>query len=415
VRIIWFALCFVGGAGVALYGIAWLLLPDARDGSILVEEITLGHVTPGFVLSVLMVLSGVTGSTATIPIFGVGLIVTIVLIIAAVALLSSQARWGQTWENGWRYDEATHQYARDSQYHNANRNAQPMHTEEQQTEAAGPETAGTPSSSGSSGSSGSFNANPFAQQPQAPAQPLTQPWDTHTPQPPVAPPAPKYYETRKPTAPAIISVIYGVLFLLAAAAAFLAFLVPASTGYTGAQWFAFWVLAADVIVGLSMIILGIAGRRTSSVGWMVAPLLVLSIFAVPPVNASINAGHTSTIVTATVMADQSYTSDDFDSISSGTSVVMSNMDINLSDWSTSSAAASTGTTKNCPTGDLTLFPTMSSVTIEVPKGCAWSTTDMTTIAATIEDNTGGVTTADSPSDTLIIKGRAAFSSIEINN
>ncbi|MCI1901483.1 MAG: PspC domain-containing protein [Bifidobacteriaceae bacterium] len=394
VRIIWFALCFVGGAGVALYGIAWLLLPDARDGSILVEEITFGHVTPGFVLSILMVLSGVTGSTATIPLFGVGLIVTIVLIIAAIAVLATQNQWGQTWEEGWRYDEASGRYVRDP--HSDRPGPQQPQQAQQAQDFAQPWNVApeTPASAQA----------PFAQSPQAPQTPPS-------PQSPRVPP--KYYGVRKPANPAFISAIYGLLFLIAAAAACMAFLVPQSSGMSGLQWFMMWVLVADVIVGLSLIGLGIAGRRSSSIGWMVAPLLICSIF-VWPANANIVQHNAPNISASVVMTSQTYTADDFSSISPGLAAVMSDVTIDLTDWNSSnSTGTSSGSETQCPTGDLNLHATFSSVTIEIPTGCAWTSSDLTTIAATV-DGTHHTDSSTKDAGLLRISGSSGFSSIEID-
>ena len=392
IRIIWFALCFFGGAGVALYGIAWLLLPDERDGSILVEEVTLGHVTPGFVLSIIMVLGGVKGSTATVPFFGVGLIVTIAIIIAAVAVLSSQ----NTWPHPWNHGEDTNGNYAYNQQGEPRPQANPMNATATSQGSTDP---------GTTQAQASWNAAPSSAAPGY-ATPQ-QPWTTQplagmqTPQAPSAPP--KYYEVRRPASQTLIGIIYGLLFLTAAAAAALAFLIPDVT-FTGWQLFLLWVLTADVIVGLSLIVLGITGRRSAAIGWMVAPLLILSFFATPQATASIS--HTQ-MGTMSVMTEKDYSSSDFTTLSDGVGVTMGTIDIDLSDWASSTAADGS----QCPTGDLPITSSLSSVTITLPKGCSWTTSDLTTVGATVS---GFPNSSAQSSESLNISGTATFSTIDIS-
>lgn len=409
IRIIWFALCFFGGAGIALYGIAWLLLPDERDGSILVEEVTFGRVTPGFVISIIMVLGGVTGSTVTVPFFGVGLIVTIAVIIAAVAVLSSQSNWPQPWNNGrnnggnngngWHYDPQTRQYVQNQQPPFATPqtpNADPTYAQN----AAESETT-APTASFASNASTAY-ASSYAAGPAQPA--MNQPWSTQPATPPANPAPPKYYAVRRPANQAFIGIVYGLLFLTAAAAAAVAFMIPENT-FTGWQLFLLWVLVADVIVGLSLIVLGVIGRRSAAIGWMVAPLLILSLFATPQANRTV--AHTQ-VGTMTVMSEKDYSSHDLSTLEDGVGVTMGELTIDLSDWKTSSASAGS----ECPTGDLPLTAALSSVTITLPRGCTWTSSDMTTVGSTV---TSYFADGDSDSSSgLNISGSAVFSSIDIS-
>lgn len=420
VRIIWFALCFFGGAGVALYGIAWLLLPDERDGSILVEEATFGHITAGFILSILMIVSGVTSSTATLPFIGIGLIVVIAL---AIAFISS-----------WNYGNGPRPEGRDHQanaYH-AERPA-PMNTptpqgspapqQPQQTAqqaAAQQPYQGHQGHQGNQGyqqypgatTPGSTNQPPtFTSATGANQPPLAQPWTTH-PTPPR--PAKNFnaYAVRKPAHPAIISIIYAVLFLTAAAITALAFFMPEQLGLSGWQLFILWALVADLIVGISLIGLGIAGRRTGSISWMVAPLLIISLFITPQLGTT-TSNFSGRSVSTTVMSSQSYSAQDFPTVSSGVGAVMANVEIDLSDWQNSSASNGT----SCPTGPLNLTAVMSNVTITLPSGCSWTTAGLTSVASNIDDYTASDSRLDTKSfntdETLYIAGSSAFGNLDI--
>jgi phage shock protein PspC (stress-responsive transcriptional regulator) len=55
------ALSVVGGLGVALYGLCWMLLPQEQDGRIHLQEAFRGRFTPGFIASVLLSLALVGG------------------------------------------------------------------------------------------------------------------------------------------------------------------------------------------------------------------------------------------------------------------------------------------------------------------------------------------------------------------
>ena len=55
------ALSVVGGLGVALYGLCWMLLPQEQDGRIHLQQAFRGHFTPGFIGSVVLSLALVGG------------------------------------------------------------------------------------------------------------------------------------------------------------------------------------------------------------------------------------------------------------------------------------------------------------------------------------------------------------------
>ncbi|MCD5349920.1 PspC domain-containing protein [Kineosporia mesophila] len=55
------ALSIIGGLGVALYGVCWLLLPQEQDGRIHVQEAMRGRFSPGFFAGVILALAAVGG------------------------------------------------------------------------------------------------------------------------------------------------------------------------------------------------------------------------------------------------------------------------------------------------------------------------------------------------------------------
>jgi hypothetical protein len=57
---------------------------------------------------------------------------------------------------------------------------------------------------------------------------------------------------------------------------------------------------------------------------------------------------------------------------------------------------------------------MSSVTIELPKGCGWSTSNFSNMGSTIDSDYEGASPDLSQGGMLTITGYTAFSSIEID-
>lgn len=370
VRIIWFALCFFGGIGIALYGVAWILLPDERTGGIVVEEAVHGRITPGFVLSLLMIIAGTTGSTLTIPFLGVSLIV-LLLVGAGITVLATNQR-----------NTKAQEY---TQTHTATDPQQP-----QQTAAF---TAAAP------------NATPAqSTAPPTAAQPPVQPWG-EAPKKPATPKPPQNYEVRRPASHATISVIYGLLFLSAAAALSLGFFFPDSWGLTSGQVFLLWVIAADVIVGLSLIFLGVGGRRSSAVGWLLIPLLSLSIIA------AMNAPHATTqrwqTGHTTVMSSREYGPNQINDLTQGINTVMGTTTIDLTDWESSDVSGGT----ECPTQTITLSAAFASVHVLLPDECGWvSDQDMTLVGSSLS---GDPAETSSSGQNLRVRGNLTFSSLEI--
>ncbi|MDR0365592.1 MAG: PspC domain-containing protein [Bifidobacteriaceae bacterium] len=87
------------GLGLFLYGAGWLLLPEARDGRIHLEEAIAGRFSPGFWGGATFALMGLIGTPVWIAIAGVfGLIWLVVVAVAAVVTWgwASARRSGRT-------------------------------------------------------------------------------------------------------------------------------------------------------------------------------------------------------------------------------------------------------------------------------------------------------------------------------
>ena len=84
VRVLMVVLAFMGGAGVFFYGLAWALLPDESDGSILLEDLIHGHWNWSFIGVILCILlSGVL----VVPFFGFhGAVNVMPILLSALAM-----------------------------------------------------------------------------------------------------------------------------------------------------------------------------------------------------------------------------------------------------------------------------------------------------------------------------------------
>lgn len=84
VRVLMVVLAFMGGTGVFFYGLAWALLPDESDGSILLEDLIHGHWNWSFIGVILCILlSGVL----VVPFFGFhGAVNVMPILLSALAM-----------------------------------------------------------------------------------------------------------------------------------------------------------------------------------------------------------------------------------------------------------------------------------------------------------------------------------------
>ncbi|WP_164519871.1 PspC domain-containing protein [Flaviflexus salsibiostraticola] len=98
VRAVFVALAFLGGAGITLYALGWLFLPDSRE-RIHAQEPFYGKVSASLVFGILLVImpmSSFSLGLRDVYLFGpVGVLLTIILIVVIVILANNR-------ESGWR-------------------------------------------------------------------------------------------------------------------------------------------------------------------------------------------------------------------------------------------------------------------------------------------------------------------------
>ncbi|MBT1166355.1 PspC domain-containing protein [Bifidobacterium simiarum] len=414
IRIIWFAFFCAAGFGALLYGLAWMLLPDERDGTILLEEaITHGRFPAAFWLSALMMLIGCPGSVFAVPFISIP--VFIALIVAAIIL-----------------------YNRDQNRRNATSPGNPG-----QSGFGGPGNPGDPRQPyGPGAPNGPQSAASQPNQPTGTGAQPNQPGQTNQSQPgnnqpynpfrtqtpsngptfyagpqrmrPV-PPAVVY--RRKPAGPVVVGIASGLILLsLAALVAMIAFgFIPGEVSIV--TLIAVWILGITLALGLLTIVLGFVGRKTGGL----IPITIVAIIAslcayavLPSVNhagATIDSVTNSAYVNALHSESRTYHSSDWEQlVDGGLKVVNSTVTIDLRDWDSrdwSSANSETGLNysskdyRGCPVGELDLEAVNSTVTLLTPKGCATGFGDINQAFSqlNLEDSNG---TRYSTSDSVVI-------------
>lgn len=224
---------------LALYGAAWFLLPDARNGEILAEELMRGRFQGAQVGAIIAIIVGVTNP---MPPFGwhfwtLGVIT--VAIIAAVILISQ------------------------------NRNNKTSHQAQK-----GPDQMSTPPVPPPS------PATPPHPQPQPRPTANTAPYQgayTYAPVPPRPYSQPPTQQS-KPISSAVGLAVLGVLFLLGSALV-LAHVTgwPALNAFVGVGW-AIWAAAALIIMGVVLAVGALRGRRG---GWFLGFSIVAAMVLFP--------------------------------------------------------------------------------------------------------------------------------------
>lgn len=427
----------LGGFGLALYAIAWVLLPDARDGRILAEELIAGRWDWNMLGAIIVLVM-----TLAIP--GVGFAVILAAALVLWALVQSANRqlhgygfgyhgpkpgqpgpYGQPGQSnqpsgmpyGSQPASSPYPYSPQPQsqpgtvpaqaaaspstsYPYAEQSA-PAYTETypntnpympqtpsspaaSQTASAQPQS-GTASAAGTTaGATAGANANtvPAGGMPLSAAAPMTSPYR-----------APKSRGTvkvarRKPAGFVLTSIMFG-LILVSAAIAVLT--MPDLSIETLIRVSTFWIVGVCVVLGVTLVVLGVKGRRAGGLH----PLVWLTaILAVCVLGTNV----TYTVVTRdawqtdgvwwAVPNSMSYGSTEdqynvlrnrgvkFDGKDYDQSLVRINMTDNL--WSEPhTVSLNDGTTMNsfCPTGEVTISTYKARVIITVPEGCTFAFSD----------------------------------------
>ena len=260
VRAIAVASVVLVGIGFALYGLAWVFLPDARDGRIVAEDAVLGRLEGNHAWELV-------GAVILFAIgTGTGRLITLVAAVALIALFASltSPASGPVPPPTTPPSSDTAAPAPDAPW------AWQRGADQQQPPAPGASQPWpNPSSSPSSFSPGSVGAQAtYGPSAYAPTEPGA--WQPG-PQP-AAPRAP-----RRPAAgPAVVSVLLGLG--LVSLGALLA--IDRVAALPGSVW-AIWSAGFALVSGLVVIGLGIAGRRGGGASALAVGALILALVLAP--------------------------------------------------------------------------------------------------------------------------------------
>ena len=302
------------------YGLAWLLLPEAEDGRIHVEETVEGRFDVAVIGGALMVLASVSSLLSDIGFFsvlGIGwfrLIVMAAGMAAIVAIVVGIARSGSQGPSNPRPQYGTPQYGAPSgaPTQNATDASVPFGQAAPAADGAGATDPGTkpgqaPAGFPAYGVPSDFQSPTNAASPQAGPTPAaarpTQPHPGWTP-PPSTPQPRRWNVPPTPThRPRTVSsrvnlAITGLLVLVAAAVFAGMYMVdkgptiPFITGETAGQTIARIITVGGgvclIIVGLS---LAIAALRDRSAGWLTALSVIGMVMALPTALVGTQASH----------------------------------------------------------------------------------------------------------------------------
>ncbi|MBW3088289.1 PspC domain-containing protein [Bifidobacterium sp. 82T24] len=383
IRIIWFAFFCAAGFGALLYGLAWLLLPDERDGTILLEEALVGAKFPAsFWIAIVMMIIGCPGSLFAIPFISIP--VFIILVIVAAVLYNRDKSRNGTAGNGW-----------------AGGNSRATNT----TGAAMPK-AQKPYATYA-------NASPAGVGPSgAPRQPFTAPQSPapqFRPAPAMRPVPPVVYR-RKPAGPVVVGVTSGLLILSLAALLWFLFFGGFADMPSPVMMICLWILGATFVLGIVTIIVGFSGRKSGGL----IPITILALIAsmcaygaMPAYTAVAN--HVSgRYGESAIRTTAHYSSSDFYQLrSNGLQAVSSNVTVDLSDWRTVYPESS-----DCPAGDFPIDAMSSTVRVIIPNNCQ-ARSNMNLMFGTA--STYNVSGASDVSNDLVLVGDAAFSSVSVTN
>lgn len=345
IRIIWLAFFCAAGFGALLYGLAWMLLPDERDGTIILEEaIAHGRFPAPFWVSLLFVVVGCPGSIFAIPFLSVPIFV--VLIVAAVVLYHRNARERERNGAGGRGTGAS--YGADGA-------------------APGAPYASAPSASGfPAGGSGADGVNAGGQAPPyGPRGGQYRRPDSSD----VRPLPPQVVYRRRPAGPAVVGITAGMILLsLAAVIGVLTFSDLAGNPYACVMVFALWLLAVTFVLGVVTIVVGFVGRKSGGL----IPLTILALFgaicayAMIPAIGEESDGWVGTEYGILTTGDAVLRSSDLDRLADGgLEVVNSAVTLDLRDWGAYADEATA-----CPGGTVDIDMISGTLNVLLPENCA---------------------------------------------
>lgn len=404
IRILWLALCLLGGSGIIAYSLLWLFLPDARNNEILVEEALFhGHTSAPFWWAlILFAFSG--GFNILVPLGWAGTMLVLILVGAFIAIRSGEASkrgpYGQG-GNGNPYSPYA-SYAPYTGYtvyatsrQDPGRPSGPG-AEGKMNESAGyagqtPASASAgsayqgqtdkPGQSGQSSQSQTSQASGYGPTQQAgpgqgagpgrgaysdpgsPYQDYRSYQGYRGYQGAVA--RPRTIWRRKPAGPAIVSITLGLIIISAAALAATIYLTHMNA-YNAMEVTGIYSCVVMALLGLLIVILGIRGRKSGGL-IPISLLVIMAVLAtsgtaiasglVKPDNPTLP-GSVNVIASQATLGPNS-----FDQLKKGgLTSTASSVTINLNTWDKSH-------TSPCPTGHIKIHAIMSEISIQVPRKC----------------------------------------------
>ncbi|PLS31774.1 PspC domain-containing protein [Bifidobacterium margollesii] len=353
IRIIWFAFFCAAGFGALLYGVAWMLMPDERDGTIVLEEaIVHGKFPSAFWLSLLFIIIGCPGSAFAVPFITIP--VFIALIVAAIVLYNRDRK------KKAGPDVRSGQPQPGPQSNGTARPGQQPGPQPNQPNPGNPYDPQRGRSGFNPGSGPTYYAGPQRTQPKVPT----------------------VVYRRRPAGPVVVGIASGLILIsLAVLVAMVAFgFIPGEVSVL--TLIAVWTLGITLALGLLTIVLGFMGRKAGGLIpiTIVAVIASLCSYALLPSahvsGATIDAFNRSSGYSTTLYSQsQTFRTNDWESlVNGGLKAVNSTVLIDLRSWGGSSEGDGLNYSyldyRGCPTGELDLEAVNSSVTLIVDSGCA---------------------------------------------
>ncbi|GAA2525782.1 PspC domain-containing protein [Rarobacter incanus] len=369
------------GIGPLAYAVAWALLPDARSGRILAEELLAGKWDNAYigVLAVPAVgllwgggwaVTGLPGQPWAWP-FGFASTVLSVAIVAGTAVfIVNSVQRARAARQGY---------------------ASSPHAQGPGPGTRWPSAAPTAAGAYPTATAPTFatSAPPPQQQPPASADPTARAATGRTPAaPPAAPDGPQYGPPAPPAAPvppatvkapkprwrrvpgAVVAGVIGVMLIAVAAV-----IGAHQQGVISGDIVAIAAGTVLVIAGLTMLIAGLTGRKTSGLGWVIVLVLIVA----GPLSGwgQVRAGMEQARVTT--FASSSYSPAHTGDVAGGFVFVASEGTVDLRDVDFGTETATT----------VPVRVVMSNVTILVPPGIAASLAGKTTMSDVVWESAAG--------------------------
>lgn len=413
IRILWLALCLLGGSGIIAYSLLWLFLPDARNNEILIEEALFhGHTSAPFWWAlILFAFSG--GFNILVPLGWAGTVLVLILVGAFIAIRSGAASKCGSYGQGGNgnpyspyasyapytgytvYDTSRQDPGRPNgrgdqgkMYGSAGYAGQAPASASAgsayQRQADQPGQSGQSSQSQTSQASGygptrqagpGQGADPGRGAYSGPGSPFQdhrsyqsyRGYQAYQPYQPFqgAAARPRTIWRRKSAGPAIVSITLGLIIVSAAALAAIIYLTHMNV-YNAMEVTGIYSCVVMALLGLLIVILGIRGRKSGGL-IPVSLLVIMAVLAtsgtaiasglVKPDNPTLP-GSVNVIASQATLGPNS-----FDQLKKGgLTSTASSVTINLNTWDKSH-------TSPCPTGHIKIHAVMSEISIQVPRKC----------------------------------------------